>query len=135
VSKGVRNMGKSEENKGVLNVIHEHKAVKGGELIPVFLRVRYEKQNMEAFLSAVGVSKERLEVCEQDALYEALEWGEDHPGQEEARAGDVLMESFCGLLKQAKQPMKEPLKYGLRIRRKGEANDDDEDCVRYSIIL
>jgi len=135
VSKGVRNMGKSEEDKGILNVIHEHKAVKGRQLIPVFLRVRYEKQNMEAFLSAIGISKERLEVYEQEALYEALEWGEDHPGQEEARAGDVLMESFCELLKQAKQPMEEPLKYGLRIRRKAEATDDDEDCVRYSITL
>ena len=125
----------SEQDKEILNVIHEHKAVKGGELIPLFLRVRYEKENMEAFLSAVGISKGRLEVYEQEALYEALEWGEDHPGQEEARAGDALMESFCELLKQAKQPMEEPLKYGLRIRRKAEATDDDEDCVRYSIAL
>jgi hypothetical protein len=128
-------MGKPEKNEAILNVIHEHKAVKGGKLVPVFLRVRYEKENMEAFLSAVGISKESLEIYEREALNEALEWGEAHPGEEEGRAGDVLMESFCELLKNAKNPMKEPLKYGLKIHRKGGASDDDDDRVRYSITL
>lgn len=128
-------MGKPEKNEGILNVIHEDKVVKDGEFVPVFLRVRYEKENMEAFLSAVGISKESLEIYEREALNEALQWAENHPGQEEGRAGDVLMESFCELLKNAKNPMKEPLKFGLKIRRKGEASDDDEDRVRYTITL
>jgi len=79
-------MGKPKANKKTLNVIHEHKAVKGGGLMPVFLKVRYERKSMEIFLSSVGISQERLEVYEQEALYDALEWVEDHPGQEEARA-------------------------------------------------
>jgi len=121
--------------KGILNVIHERRAARGGELVPVFLRVKYEKENMEAFLSAVGISKERLEIYEQQALHEGLKWGEDHPGQEEAKAGDVLMVAFCELLMKAERPTKEPLKYGLKIHREGEAIDNDEDCVRYSISL
>jgi hypothetical protein len=40
-----------------LNVVHEHKAVKGGEFTAVLLRVRYERRNMEAFLSSVGISQ------------------------------------------------------------------------------
>jgi len=126
-------MGKPKANKKTLNVIHEHKAVKGGGLMPVFLKVRYERKSMEIFLSSVGISQERLEVYEQEALYDALEWVEDHPGQEEARAGDVLMESLCELLKDAEHPMEEPLKYGLRISRRGVEAGDDEDLIYYSI--
>lgn len=126
-------MGKPKTNKKTLNVIHEHKAVKGGGLMPVFLRVRYEKKNMEIFLSSVGISQERLEVYEQESLYDALEWEEDHPGQEEVRAGDVLMESLYELLKDAEHPLEEPLKYGLRISRRGGAAGDDEDLIYYSI--
>jgi hypothetical protein len=128
-------MQKLSKNEGILNAIHEHRAVRAGELVPVFLRVRYEKENMEAFLSAVGISKERLEMYEREALYEALKRGEDHPGQEEVKAGDALMVAFCELLMKAERPMKEPLKYGLKIHREGEATDNDEDCVRYSISL
>jgi hypothetical protein len=128
-------MAKPQRDGKSLNVVHEHKAVKGGELAPVFLRVRYERRNMEAFLSSVGISQEKLEVYEQDALYDALEWAEDHPGQEEAKVGDVLMESFCELLKEAEQPMEEPLTYGLKIRRRGETAGDDEDLIHYSISL
>ena len=90
---------------------------------------------MEAFLSSVGISQEKLEVYEQDALYDALEWAEDHPGEEEAKAADVLMESFCELLKEAEHPMEEPLTYGLRIRRRGETGGDDEALTYYSISL
>ena len=43
-------MGKPEKNEGILNIIHEHKAMKGGELVPFSLGVRYEKESMEAFL-------------------------------------------------------------------------------------
>jgi len=129
----ITNMGKPKANKKTLNVIHEHKAVKGGGLMPVFLKVRYERKSMEIFLSSVGISQERLEVYEQEALYDALEWVEDHPGQEEARAGDVLMESLCELLKDAEHPMEEPLKYGLRISRRGGEAGDDEDLIYYSI--
>jgi hypothetical protein len=121
--------------KGILNVIHERRAARGSKLVPVFLRVKYEKENMEAFLSAVGISKQRLEMYEREALYQGLRWGEDHPGQEEAKAGDVLMAVFCDLLMKAEHPMKEPLKYGLKIHREGEAPDNDEDFVRYSISL
>ncbi len=128
-------MAKPQRDGKSLNVVHEQKAIKGGALTPVFLRVRYERRNMEAFLSSVGISQERLEVYEQDALYDALEWEEDHPGQEEAKAGDVLMESFCELLKGAEHPMEEPLTYGLRIRRRWEAADDEEDLTYYSISL
>jgi len=128
-------MQKLRKNEGILSVIHEHRAVRGGEIVPVFLRVRYEKENMEAFLSAVGISKEKLEMYEREALYEGLKWGEDHPGQEQVKAGDVLMVVFWQLLMKAEHPMKEPLKYGLKIHREGEATDNDEDCVRYSISL
>jgi len=127
------NMGKPKANKKTLNVIHDHKAVKGGGLMPIFLRVRYEKKNMEIFLSSAGISRERLEVYEQEALYDALEWGEDHPGEEEVRAGDVLKESICVLLKNAEHSMEEPLQYGLRIGRRGGATGDDEELIFYSI--
>lgn len=129
----ITSMGKPKANKKTLDVIHEHNAVKGGEFMPVFLRVRYEKKNMEIFLSSVGISQERLEVYEQEAFYDALEWGEDHPGQEEARAGDVLMDSLYELLKNAEHPMEEPLKYELRISRKRGVAGDDEDLTSYSI--
>jgi hypothetical protein len=128
-------MAKPQRDEKSLNVVHEHKAVKGGEFTPVFLRVRYEKRNTEAFLSSVGISQERLEFYEQDALYDALEWAEDHPGEEEAKAADVLMESFCELLKEAEYPMEEPLTYGLRIRGRREAAGSDEDLTYYSINL
>jgi hypothetical protein len=128
-------MAKPQRDGKSLNVVHEHKAVKGREATPVVLRVRYERRNMEAFLSSVGISQERLEVYEQDALYDALEWGEDHPGEEEAKAGDVLMDSFCELLKEAEHPMEEPLTYGLRIRRRGKTGGDDEALTYYSISL
>jgi hypothetical protein len=128
-------MAKPQRDEKSLNVVHEHKAVKGGDFTPVFLRVKYEKRNMEAFLSSVGISQERLEFYEQDALYDALEWAEDHPGEEEAKAGDVLMESFCGLLKEAEHPMEEPLSYGLRIRRRGQDAGVDEDLIYYSISV
>ena len=126
-------MGKPKANIITLNVIHEHKAKKGGDLMPVFLKVRYERKSMEIFLSSVGISQERLQVYEQEALYDAMEWEEDHPGEEEARAGDVLMESLCELLKDAEHPLEEPLKYGLRISRRGGAAGDDEDLIYYSI--
>jgi len=128
-------MAKTQRDKKSLNVVHEHTGVKGGEFMPVFLRVRYEKSNMEEFLSSVGISHERLEFYEQDALYDALEWAEDHPGEEEAKAGDVLKESFCGLLKEAEHPMEEPLSYGLRIRRRGQDAGVDEDLTYYSISV
>ncbi len=128
-------MAKTQRDKKSLNVVHEHTGVKGGEFTPVFLRVRYEKSNMEEFLSSVGISHERLEFYEQDALYDALEWAEDHPGEEEAKAGDVLKESFCGLLKEAEHPMEEPLSYGLRIRRRGQDAGVDEDLTYYSISV
>ena len=44
-------------------------------------------------------------------------------------AHDVLIETFCKLLKQAEHSIGQPFKYGLRMGRKGEDFDDDDGCV------